>query len=176
VLHGCPPSPDAWGRLSVVTPFHHLSEDSHINCSLRARPITASNISSLNIALSAVPIGAVAFALIAGTTAVTTVHPRQVLAKLRHFHPLSAQPVKGTKEPALKGGKSLLLCGLAEDAVEPGIASATHHLDCVVALRASVKPRQYLERLKDFTPWRRKLCHGQYRPLAAEKTKNASAS
>src|SRR5262249_33971336 len=27
---GCSPSPDAWGRLNVVTPFHHLSEDSHI--------------------------------------------------------------------------------------------------------------------------------------------------
>jgi hypothetical protein len=26
-----------------VTPFHHLSGDSHINCSLRARPITASS-------------------------------------------------------------------------------------------------------------------------------------
>jgi hypothetical protein len=32
VLHGCSPSPDAWGRLNVVTPFDHLSEDSHINC------------------------------------------------------------------------------------------------------------------------------------------------
>jgi hypothetical protein len=21
VFHGCPPSPDAWGRLNVVTPF-----------------------------------------------------------------------------------------------------------------------------------------------------------
>jgi len=27
--------PDAWGRLNVVTPFDHLSEDSHINCPLR---------------------------------------------------------------------------------------------------------------------------------------------
>jgi hypothetical protein len=26
-----------------VTPFHHLSEDSHINCPLRAGPITASS-------------------------------------------------------------------------------------------------------------------------------------
>src|SRR5262245_19608938 len=43
VLHGCSPSPDAWGRLNVVTPFHHLSEDSHINCPLRAAPITASS-------------------------------------------------------------------------------------------------------------------------------------
>jgi hypothetical protein len=34
----------AWGRLDVVTPFHHLSEDSHINCPLRAGPITASNL------------------------------------------------------------------------------------------------------------------------------------
>jgi hypothetical protein len=28
-----------------ATPFHHLSEDSHINCSLRAGPITASGYS-----------------------------------------------------------------------------------------------------------------------------------
>src|SRR5262245_11977358 len=39
MLHGCPPSPDAWGRLNVVTPFHHLSEDSHINSSLREGPL-----------------------------------------------------------------------------------------------------------------------------------------
>jgi hypothetical protein len=39
----CSPSPDAWGRLNVVTPFDHLSEDSHINCPLRAGPITASS-------------------------------------------------------------------------------------------------------------------------------------
>src|SRR6266478_3725389 len=39
MLHGCPPSPDAWGRLNVVTPFHHLSGDSHINSSLRAGPL-----------------------------------------------------------------------------------------------------------------------------------------
>ena len=30
--------------LNVVTPFHHLSGDSHINRSLRAVPITALNI------------------------------------------------------------------------------------------------------------------------------------
>jgi hypothetical protein len=30
------------GLADVVTPFHHLSEDSHINCPLRAGPITAS--------------------------------------------------------------------------------------------------------------------------------------
>jgi hypothetical protein len=36
------PESMAWGRLNVVTPFHHLSEDSHINCPLRAGPITAS--------------------------------------------------------------------------------------------------------------------------------------
>src|SRR6266542_3103326 len=39
MLHGCPPSPDAWGRLNVVTPFHHLSGDSHINSSLRPGPL-----------------------------------------------------------------------------------------------------------------------------------------
>src|SRR5262245_45289402 len=33
---------DAWGRLNVVTPFHHLSGDSHLHCSLGAGPITAS--------------------------------------------------------------------------------------------------------------------------------------
>src|SRR5215475_13160848 len=27
MLHGCPLSLDAWGRLNVVIPFHHLSED-----------------------------------------------------------------------------------------------------------------------------------------------------
>src|SRR5215471_13512580 len=43
VLHGCPPSPDAWGRLNVVTPFHHLSGDSHLHRSLGAEPITASS-------------------------------------------------------------------------------------------------------------------------------------
>ncbi len=32
------------GRLNVVTPVHHLSEDSHINCPLRAGPITASSL------------------------------------------------------------------------------------------------------------------------------------
>src|SRR5262245_20989609 len=42
-LHGCPPSPDAWGRLNVVTPFHHLSGDSHLHRSLGAGPITASS-------------------------------------------------------------------------------------------------------------------------------------
>jgi hypothetical protein len=39
----CSPSPDAWGRLNAVTPFHHLSENSHNNCPLRAGPITASS-------------------------------------------------------------------------------------------------------------------------------------
>src|SRR5262245_5705149 len=39
MLHGCPPSPDAWGRLNVVTTFHHLSGDSHINSSLREGPL-----------------------------------------------------------------------------------------------------------------------------------------
>jgi len=34
---------DAWGRLNVVTPFHHLSGDSHLHRSLGAGPITASN-------------------------------------------------------------------------------------------------------------------------------------
>ena len=28
----CPPSPDAWGRHNVVTPFHHLSGDSPHRC------------------------------------------------------------------------------------------------------------------------------------------------
>src|SRR5207237_9328962 len=43
--HGCPPSPDAWGRLNVVTPFHHLSGDSHLHPSLGAGgPITASSL------------------------------------------------------------------------------------------------------------------------------------
>jgi hypothetical protein len=55
---------------------------------------------ALNVALSAVPVGVVTFALIAGTTAITTVHPQEVLAKLRHFQPLSAQRAKGTKAPA----------------------------------------------------------------------------
>jgi hypothetical protein len=31
------------GPTHVVTPFHHLSGDSHINCSLKAAPITASS-------------------------------------------------------------------------------------------------------------------------------------
>jgi len=44
---------------------------------------------ALNFALSA-PVGAITFALIAGTTAVTTVYPQQVLAKLRHVQPQSA--------------------------------------------------------------------------------------
>jgi hypothetical protein len=57
---------------------------------------------ALNFALSA-PVGAVTFALIASTTAVTTVHPQQVLTKLRHFQVQTAPPVKGTKEQA-KGG------------------------------------------------------------------------
>src|SRR5258707_4781332 len=34
---------DAWGRLNVVTPFHHLSGDSHLHRSLGAGPITASS-------------------------------------------------------------------------------------------------------------------------------------
>jgi hypothetical protein len=33
---------DAWGRRNVVTPFHHLSGDSHLHRSLGAGPITAS--------------------------------------------------------------------------------------------------------------------------------------
>src|SRR5262249_7022020 len=37
---------DAWGRLNVVTPFHHLSEDSHLHRSLGAGPITASSSQS----------------------------------------------------------------------------------------------------------------------------------
>ena len=53
---------------------------------------------ALNFALSA-PVGAVTFALISGTTALTTVHPQQVLANLRHVQPQSAQLVKDTKEP-----------------------------------------------------------------------------
>ena len=32
-----------------MTPFDHLSEDSHINCPLRARPITASRLSRLKV-------------------------------------------------------------------------------------------------------------------------------
>ena len=43
VFHGCPPSPDASGRLNVVTPFHHLPGDSHLHRSLGAGPITASS-------------------------------------------------------------------------------------------------------------------------------------
>src|SRR5262249_32543941 len=35
---------DAWGRLNVVTPFHHLSGDSHLHRSLGAGPITASRL------------------------------------------------------------------------------------------------------------------------------------
>src|SRR5262252_2331953 len=35
---------DAWGRLNVVTPFHHLSGDSHLHRSLGAGPITASSV------------------------------------------------------------------------------------------------------------------------------------
>src|SRR5262252_9042449 len=34
---------DAWGRLNVVTPFHHLSGDSVLRRSLGAGPITASS-------------------------------------------------------------------------------------------------------------------------------------
>ena len=34
---------DAWGRLNVWTPFHHLSGDSHLHRSLGAGPITASS-------------------------------------------------------------------------------------------------------------------------------------
>src|SRR5262249_46152189 len=36
---------DAWGRLNVVTPFHHLSGGSHLHRSLGAGPITASSTS-----------------------------------------------------------------------------------------------------------------------------------
>jgi tungstate transport system permease protein len=54
---------------------------------------------ALSLALYA-PVGGLTLALIAGTTAVMTIHPQQVLAKLRHFKPLSAQPAKDTKEPA----------------------------------------------------------------------------
>jgi hypothetical protein len=47
VFHGCPPSPDAWGRLNVVTPFHHLSGDSHLHPSLGAGgPLRHLNIRS----------------------------------------------------------------------------------------------------------------------------------
>src|SRR5262249_10197931 len=46
MFHGCPPSLDAWGRLNVVTPFHHLSGDSHLHPLLGARPITASSAKS----------------------------------------------------------------------------------------------------------------------------------
>jgi hypothetical protein len=42
---------------------------------------------ALSFALSA-PVGAVAIALIAGTTAVMSVHPQQAFAKLQHFLPL----------------------------------------------------------------------------------------
>src|SRR5262249_6959985 len=35
---------DAWGRLNVVTPFHHLSGDSHLHRSLAEGPITASSL------------------------------------------------------------------------------------------------------------------------------------
>jgi hypothetical protein len=47
----------------------------------------------LSFALST-PVGCVALTLIAGTTAITKVHPQQALAKLRHFQLLSAQPAK----------------------------------------------------------------------------------
>src|SRR5215469_5945691 len=40
----------AWGRLNVVIPFHHLSEDSHTICPLGARPITASSPKSPSLA------------------------------------------------------------------------------------------------------------------------------
>ena len=46
---------------------------------------------ALNFALAA-PVGAVTFALIAGTTAIVEVHPQQELAKLHHFALLSARP------------------------------------------------------------------------------------
>src|SRR5262249_9235195 len=39
---------DAWGRLNVVTPFHHLSGDSHLHRSLGAGPITASSCDDLS--------------------------------------------------------------------------------------------------------------------------------
>jgi hypothetical protein len=41
------PTSDAWGRLNVVTPFHHLSGDSHLHRSLGAGPITASKANAL---------------------------------------------------------------------------------------------------------------------------------
>jgi hypothetical protein len=44
----------------------------------------ASMFLALNLALAA-PVGAVTLAVIGGTTAVMTVHPRQALAKLQHF-------------------------------------------------------------------------------------------
>ena len=46
---------------------------------------------AINFALAA-PVGVVAFALIAGTTAIVEVHPQQALAKLHHFALLSARP------------------------------------------------------------------------------------
>jgi hypothetical protein len=43
MLHGCPLSLDAWGRLNVVTPFHHHFGGQPHYCPLGARPITASS-------------------------------------------------------------------------------------------------------------------------------------
>jgi hypothetical protein len=43
---------------------------------------------ALNLALAA-PVGAVTLAVIGGTAAVMTIHPQQVVAKLRHILPLS---------------------------------------------------------------------------------------
>jgi hypothetical protein len=39
MFHGCPPFPDAWGRLTVVTPFHHLSGDSTLIARSEQRPL-----------------------------------------------------------------------------------------------------------------------------------------
>src|SRR5262249_37537536 len=50
---------DAWGRLNVVTPFHHLSGDSHLHRSLGAGPITASRLDLVEhacLALAAQPV------------------------------------------------------------------------------------------------------------------------
>src|SRR5262245_12986204 len=40
VLHGCPPSQMPGADSTVVTPFHHLSGDSHLHRSIGARPLT----------------------------------------------------------------------------------------------------------------------------------------
>src|SRR5262249_10017148 len=43
VLHGCPPSQMPGADSTVVTPFHHLSGDSHLHLSFGVGPITASS-------------------------------------------------------------------------------------------------------------------------------------